>query len=287
MADRDITISGWQEAWLERTHPQLFQYCTTLTYTLAAISIFMSIRSLLLTRRCRREILEEPSSRASIFATCDKKMLSITRCQFLVSSIFCFNTLAIWLVDAGISVFAVWNDVDSNPEAYTAQLWLDLAIATVSMLGLFIFVFMVFPMIQMMIFSWAFAKYHAKNASFDGTLAAYVPELRTLTTHLAQMWMMAGFLLMAFWPVYFKSPLRLTIAEAIYGSGLAWSHIATMLIWRSEEIANIEIKPRMSVKDAVLLYGQHGMAMPFKKTGEHVLPKFDDEKQALLADSSS
>ncbi|EME87171.1 uncharacterized protein MYCFIDRAFT_209440 [Pseudocercospora fijiensis CIRAD86] len=289
MADHDISISGWQEAWLERTHPQLFQYCLTLIYTLSAISLFLSIKSLLLTRKCRRELLQNPSSRAATFAACDKKMRGITRCQFLVSSLFCFHTLAIWLVDAGISVFAVWKDVDANPEAYTPQLWLDLGIASISMLGIFIFVFLVFPMLQLLLFSWAFAKFRPtkkQTSCENGTLGAHIPELRTLTTHLAQMWMMAGFLLMAFWPVYFKSPLRLTIAEAIYGSGLAWSHVAMMLNWRSEEIANLEIKPRMSVKDAVLLYGQHGMALPFRKTEEHVLPKFDDEKQALLGDGS-
>lgn len=275
MEKRELPMTPWQEAWFDRTLPEL--QCETLmvVFILASISLFTGIRALIGVRRSRKELEASPSDRAAILSECDKKMHKSTKTIFTIATVYLFHSLALWLADAAIGVTYIYKDVNANPEDYDAFYWLQLAIQCVSMLALFMAVFIIFPMLQLMGVAHMVKKAARKNS--DGTLSAYIPEGRTLTTHLAQLWFMLGFFVVAYWPVFSMSVLRLVVLEAVFGSGLAWLNASFLFNFRSEVLCKFDFSSPACMSDRVKLYGKNVTAAYTEKS--ELLPKYQDEAE--------
>lgn len=203
-------------------------------------------------------------------------MLAATRCHFVLSNAYLYHSLAIWVIDAGIGVGAIARDVNESPEAYTTQLWLDLAIRSMGMLAIFTAVFILFPAAQMTLAGMFLSRYHKNNP--EGTLAKFIPAARQLSTHMAHMWSILGYLVVIWWPVFERSTLRLILLEAIFGSAMAWLHASFIFNFCSARLENVEVQPLLSVRDGVKLYGQQVYAVHLGKS-DSGLPKYETVAQ--------
>lgn len=278
--DRELTISAeWMEAWLARTYHPLQCYTLLLVYGISLTMLFIGIRTLFRMRRARLDIENDPSNRAAIFAHSSKRLRTATRTQFVLTNVYLVNALAIWLVDAGIGIWTLKKDVDANPESYDMQVWLDLLIQATSMLAIFTAVFIIFPMLQMFGVGYLIARFHRKNNT-DGTLDAYIPEARIVTTQLAHLWMMLGFFVVAFWPVFESSFSRIIVLEAVFGSALAWSHASFAFNFRAPRLAAVEVQPLLGVKDGVKFYGRQVYAAHLGSAGAGALPQYQEVAQS-------
>lgn len=274
--DRDIALSKWQQAWVDRKENILYCASVGTVCVLSGIALLLALRTITRLRKCLQAMHDDPTSRAALHAECNKKTLESLRKQFLISVMYIAEALAIWIIDAAIGVLAIWNDASEVPDAYDTNVWLDIAIQAVSMLAIFVAVFIMFPMAQLMLFSWAYSR-SRRNRSSTSTISALIPEARILSTQLMQLWSMLGFLLVAFWPVFTQTRARLLLAEAVFGSAMAWGHVSFMLNWRHEELADV------AGSNMVLLCGRKALTMYTREAEEASLPKFAGEKQALLA----
>lgn len=275
--DRQITGSGWTEQWLDRTLPKLHCETTVVVYAITLASLFVGLRALIRVRRTRKELEANPSDRAAILSDCDKRMAKSTKALFFLSHVYLIHSLALWMMDAGIGVSYIYQDVNANPEEYTAPIWIDLAIQSVGMLAIFLAVFTIFPMLQIMGVAYLVKRNLPKNSG-DGTLSAYICEGRIITTHLAQLWMMIGFCIVSWWPVMENSMLRLVIMEAVFGSGLAWLHASFAFNFRSEALSKVQIQQPVGVSQHVQLYGKQ-VAASFTNEKSELLPKYEDAAQ--------
>lgn len=273
---RDIAISGWSEQWLNRSLPELHCETTVVVYAITLASLFIGLRGLFRVRRTRKELDANPSDRAAILSDCDKRMAKSTKALFFLAHLYLIHSLALWVIDAVISVSYVYQDVNANPEEYTAPVWIDLAIQSVGMLAIFIAVFTIFPMLQIMGVAYLVKRNLPKSG--DTTLAPYICEGRIITTHLAQLWMMVGFCIVSWWPVMEGSLLRLVILEAVFGSGLAWLHASFAFNFRSEALSKVQLQQPVGVSQHVQLYGKQ-VAASFTNEKSQLLPRYEDDVQ--------
>lgn len=275
--DREIAGTGWSEQWLDRKLTELHCETTVVVYAITLTSLFVGLRALIRVRRTRKELEANPSDRAAILSDCDKRMARSTKTLYFLSHIYLIHSLALWMMDAAIGVSYIYQDVNANPEEYTAPVWIDLAIQSVGMLAIFLAVFTIFPMLQIMGVAYLVKRNLPKNSG-DGTLSAYISEGRIITTHLAQLWMMIGFCIVSWWPVMENSMLRLVIMEAVFGSGLAWLHASFAFNFRSEALSKVQIQQPVGVGQHVQLYGKQ-VAASFTNEKSRLLPQYEDATQ--------
>ncbi|KAK4507882.1 hypothetical protein PRZ48_001617 [Zasmidium cellare] len=288
MVGRDIPLSGWTRQWLERTLPELKCETTLVVYAITLTSLFVGIRALLRVRRTRKDLEANPSNRIAILSECDKRMAKSTKTLFYFAEIYFFHSLALWLIDAAIGVSYIYQDAKANPTEYTAPVWIDLAIVAVSSMALFAAVFIIFPMLQVCGVAYLFKKNLLKNGSAH--LSSYVSEGRIITTHLAQLWMMVGFCIVAWWPVMESCLVRVVVLEAVFGSGLAWLTASCFFIFRGDTISEWEVdivrqhKQSVGVCQHVVLCSKQ-VAAAFRDEKSQSLPQYEqaaqDEKTGL------
>lgn len=270
--ERDLEVPEWAQQWLSRTHPRLQSYTLLMTYTLAAILLYTGISTLILTRRDQAAATAEPSARAEIFHKATNRIQSITRRSFFISCIFLLHALAIWCVDAGIGIGAIWNDIDDNPSVWDAAFILELAIRSMGMLAMFIVVFFAFPFLQMLGLGYLLSRSYSEEDT-------YVPGMRVLTTHFAQMWLMLGFFFVAWWPVFEYSTIRLLALEAVFGSGLMWLHASYTFNFCAQPPSQVEVRPLLGLRDGdIRVYGRQLWTMHPEKLQER--PQYDSVARA-------
>ncbi|CAK4032822.1 Hypothetical predicted protein [Lecanosticta acicola] len=289
--DRELPVrAAWARAWLTRTYRPLECETLAVCYSVSLVMLFIGIRQLVSMRGARRAIEQDASNRAVIFAASNKRLARATRTQFYITLVYLFHALAIWMVDAAIGIYAIKDDVVANPQSYDLRIWLELAINAVTMVALFSAVFILFPMMQMLGVGYLIAKFHRTNDT-DGTLAAYVPAARIVTTQMSHLWMMLGFFVIAWWPVNESSFTRILVLEASLGSAMAWLHASSAFNFRADHLSAVEVQPLLGVKDGVRLYGKQVYALHLGNRGVDVLPQYEstaqgehtlDEKTALL-----
>ncbi|KAK4634503.1 hypothetical protein CLAFUW4_00056 [Fulvia fulva] len=263
------------ESWISRTHDGLRIETLAVVYLLALSAALMGLRALFTLRRCVKDMAANPSDRAQTYADCNERVKKCTQRQWFISNIYLLHAMAIWLVDASVGVWAIYNDVDANPEQYNAQIWIDLAIHSVSMLAIFMGVFFIFPLGQIMVVGSLIRRFGTTRA----TLADYAPEVRILSTHIAQLWAMLGFMIIAWWPVLDHTFYRLVICEAVFGSATVWQHISFAFNFRSEQLHDVELQPLLGVRDGVKLFGQQIVATHTKTVDG--LPSYQAVPQSL------
>lgn len=256
--DRELDFSsGWQSAWLERTHSGLSAYTTVAYNILSLIALVLGIKAIIRLRKTRVELAADPSSRAAIFSASSAKIHNLTQGQFYVAIIYLIHALAIYLVDTVISTTAIWNDASSNPAAYDCAMLLELAIFTTGMVAIFTAIFIFFPLLQMFLCLTLLAKVHRRRENPSTTLAEYIPETRILTTHLGQLWSMLAFAMMVYWPMFDKPFVRFALLEAVLGSGIMWLHLSFGPNFRAKQFEEIVAWELVGCREAVTRYGMH------------------------------
>lgn len=254
--DREIDMpTGWMSEWLTRTHSGLRTY-STLTYNILSIAaVVLGIRAILRLRQTRRELIADPSSRASIFSASSAKIHSLTKRQFYLATIFLLHALAFYSVDTAISATALWDDASENPMVYDRAMILALAVYTIGMLAIFTAVFLLFPMAQILLCFTLLGKFHRNRENTSATLAEYIPEARILSTHVGQIWSMLAFVLMAYWPMSESPITRVLLVEAVFGSGVLWLQLSYGLNFRVKQFEGIEVRELLASKESITKYG--------------------------------
>lgn len=277
--DHEINMPlGWMGLWLERLHPDLYTY-STVTYTVLSIAaMVLGFKSLFHLRRTQRELTADPPSRAAIMSASDNRMLKLNRGQFYIANIYLFLAMAIYCVDTYISFVAISEDVDDNPTVYDRAMILDLAIYTVGMLAIFTAVFLLFPMLQIML---AFKLLHRRNPS--ATLASSIPGARILTTNIGQLWSVLAFLLMAYWPTYENATIRILVVEAVLGSSIMWLQLSFGLIFKVEQLEQLEGQQLLGSREMIIGYG----TQMFTRREQEGLPVYERVQQVEVADEKS
>ncbi|EME50328.1 hypothetical protein DOTSEDRAFT_69005 [Dothistroma septosporum NZE10] len=274
--DRELDPpAAWTESWLARTHDGLHIETLAVVYLLALSAAFIGLRALFMLRRCGKDLAADPSDRTQTYLDCTKRVKKCTQRQWFISNIYLLHAIAIWIVDASIGVWAIHNDIVSNPKQYSAGMWIELAFHSVSLLAIFMAVFFIFPLVQVMGIGFLVRRSGAARAS----LVDYAPEVRILSTHIAQLWAMLGFMIIAWWPVFDNTFHRLVICEAVFGSALVWQHISFAFNFRSEQLQEVEVQPLLGVRDGVKLFGQQVIAT-HTKTADG-LPSYQTVRQII------
>jgi len=281
-----IDFSGWRAQWLDRTHEGLYWETMLTICTVGMVSVFVSSYMFYKSIRFYRDLKENPSERAAICAKNDKVMLKGSKAIFFLSNIYLYHALAIWIIDAAIGIFTIAEDVESNPEHYDIQLWLNLAIHSIVMVGIFMSVFIIFPALQMVGMGYLIARSHRQNST-DGTLSAYVTPARTVSSMLAHLWTFLGFSMVICWPVFESTTMRVICLEAVFGSAMTWLHASYLFTFRGHQFEHVEVQQILGVSDGVRMYGQQIYAVHTGK-GVESLPQHEtmSETAPLLNEKS-
>lgn len=261
-----IAFSEWSRQWLDRSLPGLLDENAIFLIAHLAVIAAVGIYTLARNEQCRRAIKRNPSDSRAAWAKCDKICLIWTRAIFFGGCLLVVHALAIWVIDASIGVFAIAEDVTSNPEAYTAQLWLDLAIHSVAMLAIFTAVFILFPAAQMTLAGYLLARSLKNNP--ERTLAVYIPAARLLIFFPIHIWSSLSFFIVVGWPVFEVTTIRLIVLEAVFGSALAWLHASFILNFRAHQLEHVVVQPLLTIRDGIKMYGQQVYAVHSGKGGE-------------------
>ena len=273
--DREIEMSGWKAEWITREFPALHYYTVALSYVLSIWMLFIGGRTLYNQRKCRRELEHNPSTRTAVLAAHDKRLLSSTRTVFGLSLVFLIHTLAIWTVDAGIGIFFLKTSISDHPYEIDGTFLLELANMTLTFTLYMVAAFVLFPLLQMILVTLVLTRVHKRNNS--RTLSAFIPEARIVSTHMAQLWLMLGYFIVAWWPVEDNSTLRIVAVEAALGSGFAWLDASFAFNFCYKRLADVEFAGNPGVAQLVKLFGSHVKAAHSKPPPiVDTLPQYED-----------
>ena len=184
MLDHDIDVPcNWQTKWLDRTYMPLRSYIIVASYALSLSIIALGIATFYTIRRSTKSLAADPSSRASTFQTMNKKVMRITKGHFCVALVYLANVIIFTGVDAVLCFIFLKEDVTANPEAWDAQLIMEVAVYSLYLFVLFMCAFTLFPLVQMLLATKFLVRFGKKH-----NLESFVPEARFFSTHVAQIW---------------------------------------------------------------------------------------------------
>lgn len=275
--DREIAITGWPARWVDRTLPQLYYYTIALTYVQSAWMLALGARTLFLQYKCRRSLDDDPSNRAAIMASFDKRTIRASRTVFWLTLVYIFHAMAIWLVDACIGFKFLSADASETPYVWDSVLILYVA-ATLSRMVLgFVAAFVVFPLFQMTFVTWAVTRLIPNRFERASVLGEFLPEARILTTHMTQLWSMVAFFIVAWWPVEQRAMLRVFLAEVAFGSCFAWLDASWAFNYCAHRLESVELASSPGVTEFVRVFGTQAMAVHARQlSSKQTLPKYED-----------
>ncbi|SMQ46275.1 unnamed protein product [Zymoseptoria tritici ST99CH_1A5] len=251
--DRDLVLPTWAKEWTSRTHVGLYYASTLIFAVLSITAVVLGLQALIHLRACRTDILKDPSSRMALFAACNKRVRSITKSQLFVAAAFATHAFVLYSVDVAICMAAIWNDASENSDRYTSSLAIELAHDAVGIAAATLAACVIFPLAQVFLFGALLAR-SQRRLNPEATLAAYIPEARIMTTHLGQLWSMMAFCLVAYWPTFERTVLRLSLAEAAFATAMVWLHLSYRLTFREDLVAGVlEGSPHSALEKQTLL----------------------------------
>lgn len=218
MLHKMLEIKGWRAGWLERELPAFQNYVNGLTISLQLCIIALGLLTAFKMRGYKKELLAKTSSRAGTFARLDQTVMKICRGHWVISLVFLLNTMVISCVDAYVSLGALSKDISEDPTAYDGAAIVEIGLYCVFILALFLTTFFVVPLIQMLLLTSVLARFMRKRGLT--TLAPYIQEARLCSTHIAQFWTIAAFLMMAWWVPTVSDQSRLSLVKRLIANSM-------------------------------------------------------------------
>jgi hypothetical protein len=198
MIDKTVAVSGWAAGWISRTSPAFLYYSNLTSYILSLCICVLGIRGFISVRRDGKQLSKcDGVERAVIEKQINKRILKISRGHWCIAVLYLLNAIAISGVDAVIGVMAIKEDVSKDPQSYDQALIVQIVVYCVWITVLFVSTFVIVPMMQMLFVTAVLARFMRKNGVTS--LSAYMPEARLYSTHIAQVWAMITFFVMAWW----------------------------------------------------------------------------------------
>ena len=277
MLDHEITMSedDWRTTWLERTLRPLHCYTNGISYALSLTIIALGLAGYISIRRATKQLTANPSHRAEITSKMHKKVLKVTRGEFVVAKIYLLHVLILTLVDAFVCVTALRDDVKSDPDAWTGELVTSISMYCVYLFAIFAIVFFLLPFLQIVLFTKLLVRFSNKQGGTN-ILSEYTPEVRFLSTHLALAWCMAAFFVTAFWsPASDSSFWRFVVLQGSIGSAIAWLQISFVFNFRFENLEDVDVAAG-GAKDLLRMFRKTARVVRVYKVAEDALPRYED-----------
>lgn len=270
---------GWRTAFLERTLPLLHCYLNVTSYALSLTIIALSLAGYFSIRSSTNKLDGNPSNRTEISSKMHKKVLKITRGQFVVANIYLFHVLVLALVDTFICVGVVREDMESDPDAWTTQLLIEIGLYCLYLLVIFAASFFLIPLLQMLLITWILARFSNKHSN---GLADYIPEARFFSTHIAQIWCMAAFFATGWWaPTSESSFWRYVVLQACIGSATAWLQASFAFNFRSDQLEGLDVASG-GLGNILRMFGKTARIVHTYKSADDGLPRYEDVAQDLV-----
>ncbi|KAF2766507.1 hypothetical protein EJ03DRAFT_330001 [Teratosphaeria nubilosa] len=287
--DHDSVIDGWKEQWIQRTLPNFVYYALCMTVGLSMLVGLIAILNIRTMRPLRRELagMTSASDRAGLYSRFDQCTQTACRRHYAVAWAYVVNFMAIATVDMYISMTALTKEAAEHSDSWTWEAILLVAtIVGVSTAG-FVASFVLVPLAQMLFATWALNRFAQKNGS--ETLSKYIPMARIYSTHAAQLWAMACFLIMAFWPSFDNTPVRLVrwlILEACVGSACAWIDASTAFNFYSDKLEDFELG-NTRLRNILNMFVQTAAAAHMSEKSGDLLPRYEyaSEKSSLVVET--
>ena len=140
-------------------------------------------------RKADLEHADDPNEHAEAFR---KVQLKTIKRHFYVAVAYLSHVLGFTLVDAAICVLALRKDASSDPEAWTAQLMLEIAFYCGFLLIIWLVAFALIPLLQLLLVAW----YYSRKAG-SSLLSDYISQARPTTTFLGLFWGLVSFTVVA------------------------------------------------------------------------------------------
>ncbi|KAK5738378.1 hypothetical protein LTR17_006097 [Elasticomyces elasticus] len=234
MLHETIRVSGWQADWLNRTMPA-FRYYQSITTNLSLLAIcILGLASYFGIRRCTKRVIAGTERREMVLKEVEHRVLKTCRTQ-CVAVFLLLNAVAVALVDGGISLATMTNEITTKPEKYDARFFVELVLFIICITTAFVATLVLVPLAQIRLATSLLARRMRKNG--DTSLAAYMPEARIYSTHAAQIWTMVSFMVMASWSPMAGGFWRYFLLEATIGSALTWLDVSFVLNFAYEAIS--------------------------------------------------
>ncbi|KAK5174385.1 uncharacterized protein LTR77_001465 [Saxophila tyrrhenica] len=279
----DMPCGSWQTQWIERTYNPLRSYILLASYALSLTIICLGVVGFFTIRRSTKELINDPAHRTSIFTAMNKKVLRITKGHFFVAHVYLLNVIVITLVDAIVCFLVLKDDAVSDPSVWNTTAVLEVAIYSFYLLALFTAAFTLFPLAQMLVVTRFLARFKRHH-----DLDSFVPEARFFSTHVAQIWCMLTFFVVAWWaPAQSNSVRRYVAVQACFGSALAWLEASYAFNFHSDKLEQDDLEAVSGgVREVLAMFRKTVRAVHASE--KHGLPRYHpspdapSEKQALL-----
>ncbi|KAK4957197.1 hypothetical protein LTR10_005155 [Elasticomyces elasticus] len=238
MLHETVRVSGWQAEWLDRTMPA-FRYYQSFTTNLSLLAIcILGLASYFGIRRCTKRIIAGTERREIVLKEVEHRVLKNCRAQWYVGLFLLLNTVAVGIVDGGISFATMSKDIATQPEKYDARYIAELVLFIICIATAFTATLVLVPLAQVKLATSLLARRMRKIG--DTSLAAYMPEARIYSTHAAQIWAMVSFMVMVSWPPIAGGFWRWILLEATIGSALTWLDVGFVLNFSYEYITDTD-----------------------------------------------
>ena len=280
MLEHEIDIpEGWQTAWLLRTSQMQHCYTTVALYALSLAIILLGLMGYFSVRSSTKELAANPTDRSVIFNKMNKKALKVTKGHFWVAIVYMLHVIVFTGIDAIICAIQLGKDAASDPEAWTTQLMVEMALYSVYLMVLFAASFILVPLVQMILVTYGLARFSRRHGS--NALADYIPEACFLSTHVAQIWCMVSFFLVAWWaPSNDSSIWRYVVLQACFGSALAWLEASFTFNFRAGNLQDKELNAANGgVRELLYMFHKTVKAAHSKSTGADGLPSYEEVPQ--------
>jgi len=240
----NLEVSGWHDAWLERTLPAFRLYTHITSYTLSLAVLTLGLLGYFGIRRSLRQLKNcenNADARATIYKKINKRVRKVCRGHFYVANVYLLNVLLIALVDAYIGAVSIHQNVNEHPEAWSSDFVIRLVAFCLYLIVLFSSALFLAPFVQMVAITWVLARF-ARKRGVD-TLADYIPEATFYSTHIAQLWSMVCFFIIAWWaPIHEGSAMtRMLILQACIGSAVAWLDASFVFNFCARKLADKDL----------------------------------------------
>ncbi|KAK5126981.1 hypothetical protein LTR85_008340 [Meristemomyces frigidus] len=280
MLDQEVDITGWHAEWITRTLPAFETYTTIVVNGLSVAILVLALIGFFGIRRNSKELKANPDNRAAIFKKINKRVKKSCRGHWAIANVYMLNVVVIAMVDAYIGISAISKDVNEHPSNWTRGAITEVAMYCLFLLVVFATTWIVVPLLQMLLITYSLARFAKKRGV--STLADYIPEARMWSTHIAQIWSMACFFIVAWWvPDDGTSFWRFVVIQASVGSAVAWLDASFAFNFRANMLAEDDFKVSTGgVKEIVRMFARAAKAthMPEKQSCE-VLPRYEDLPQ--------
>ena len=227
-------------------------------------------------RQSTSELAANPSKRTEILIKMNKKVLKVTRGHFYVAITYMVHVLALGMVDAVICAMTLGKDATDNPEAWTSRLIVELTLYCLYLILIFVGSFLLMPLAQILFVTYVLTRVGKKHGSI--TLADYIPEARFTSTHVAQIWSMGSFFLIAWWaPTENGSIWRYVVLQACFGSALTWLEASFAFNFRADTLHDKELRVTSGgVREVLAMFGKTVKVVHTKAQTKDTLPKYQN-----------